>query len=60
MRARITALTLRVAAWAGGLVRSLPGVLGAGAVCVGLGLIYVPLGILAAGAFLLIIDRRVP
>lgn len=60
MRARMKALVLRGAAASGTLVRTLPGVLGATAICVGLGLIYTPLALLAAGAFLLIIDRRVP
>lgn len=60
MRARLAALALRFAGTAGSLVRSLPGVVGAVLVCVGLGLVYLPLAFLAAGAFLLIIDRRVP
>lgn len=60
MRARLNALVLRGATAAGSLVRTLPGVLGAGAICIGLGLIYTPLALLAAGVFLLIIDRRVP
>ncbi|WP_433382782.1 hypothetical protein [Streptosporangium sp. CA-115845] len=38
--------------------RWLPGLAGAACVCVGLALIYRPLGLLAAGAFLLLLDRR--
>lgn len=37
-----------------------PGVAGAVLVAVGLGLAWLPLGVVAAGAFLLLIDRRVP
>jgi hypothetical protein len=42
------------------LVRSLPGALGAVSICIGLGMTFRPLAFLAAGVFLLIIDRRVP
>lgn len=59
MRARLSALAVRLAGPAGRAARSLPGILGAILVCVGLGLIYVPLALLAAGAFLLLIDRQV-
>lgn len=45
---------------AGSAVRGLPGVLGAGMVCIGLALMYVPAAFVAAGAFLLLLDRRVP
>lgn len=44
---------------AGRAVRSLPGVLGAVLVCVGVGLVFLPAGIVAAGAFLLLVDRQV-
>lgn len=53
-------LTLRAAGAVGGLVRGAPGVLGAASICVGLGLVYLPLAFLAAGAFGLIVDRRMP
>lgn len=43
----------RLAAWA-------PGVSGAVLVSVGLGLVWFPLGLVAAGGFLLLLDRRVP
>lgn len=41
-------------------VRSVPGAGGAVAVSVGLGQIYHPLLWVAAGAFLLLLDRRLP
>lgn len=40
-------------------VRSLPGAVGALVACVGLGEIYHPLQWIAAGAFLLLLDRKV-
>lgn len=60
VRARLSAAVVAVAGLAGSLVRTLPGVLGATSIVLGLGLIYVPLAFLAAGVFLLVIDRRVP
>lgn len=44
---------------AGRSVRSLPGVLGAVLVCVGVGLVFLPAAFVVAGGFLLLIDRRV-
>lgn len=41
------------------LLRYVPAVLGAALVCVGLGLIFPPLAFIAAGGFLLMIDRRI-
>jgi hypothetical protein len=41
-------------------VRSVPGAAGAVAVCLGLGEVYGPLRWIAAGAFLLLLDRRIP
>lgn len=40
--------------------RTLPGLTGAGLVCYGAWLAWPPLGFLAAGAFLLLADRRLP
>jgi hypothetical protein len=40
------------------VARFIPGVLGAGLISVGLGLIYLPLAAITAGAFLLWIDWR--
>lgn len=60
MRKRLAALLERVAAPAGTAARTVPGVLGAVLVCVGAGLIYTPLAFLAAGVFLLLVDRRIP
>ena len=55
---------LRAAELAGDAVRGLgrtwPGIGGAACVCVGLGLMYVPLAFLAAGLFLLVLDNRRP
>jgi hypothetical protein len=39
--------------------RGLPGLAGAGLVCYGLWLAWAPLGFIAAGGFLLLLDRRV-
>lgn len=44
--------------WAGQVLRSVPGIVGAGLVAYGLGLVYWPLLFLAAGGFLLALDRR--
>lgn len=55
---------LTVAEAAGTAVRALrgtwAGLAGAACVCVGVGLVYVPAGLVAAGAFLLILDSRRP
>jgi hypothetical protein len=42
----------------GGRVKYVPGVLGALLVCVGLALLLPPLAVIAAGMFLLALDRR--
>lgn len=60
MGAAVRKLTLKAADVAGALVRGLPGMAGAACVCAGLGLIYMPAGVIAAGVFLLIIDYRRP
>jgi hypothetical protein len=44
----------------GSFMRTAPGVVGAAAIVIGAGLIYRPLAFLVGGAFMLIIDRRVP
>lgn len=44
----------RLASWG----RFAPGVAGAALVCAGLALIWVPLAVVAAGGFLLLLDRR--
>ena len=59
MLARLAALAVKLAPIAGRLTRTLPGIVGAALVCAGLAMIYVPLALLAAGAFLLLIDRQV-
>lgn len=57
-------IRLAFAAVAGRLVgaagRTLPGVAGSLLVCYGLWLAWAPLGFVAAGAFLLLLDRRIP
>lgn len=40
--------------------RTLPGAVGAAAICYGLGLVYTPLAFIAAGVFLIILDWRIP
>lgn len=44
----------------GSLMRTVPGLGGALIVCFGLGMAWKPLGFIAAGLFLLVIDRRSP
>jgi energy-converting hydrogenase Eha subunit G len=44
----------------GRILRTVPGVLGALLVSYGLFLAWLPLGVIAAGGFLLLVDRRVP
>lgn len=39
------------------VLRVVPGVAGAVLVSVGVGLVYLPAGLIAAGAFLLVLDR---
>jgi ABC-type transport system involved in multi-copper enzyme maturation permease subunit len=48
------------AAFAGTLVRTIPGAGGALCVCFGFGMIYKPLAIIGIGLVLLLIDRRIP
>lgn len=48
------------AAGMGRVLRTVPGVAGAVLVVVGFGLAWLPLGFLAAGAFLLLLDARIP
>ena len=64
MRAAIVrrwrALVIALAAPAGHTARVLPAVGGASLASVGFGLAWLPLGFIAAGAFLLLIDRRMP
>lgn len=45
---------------AGALIRWGPGVAGAALVCYGLGAAWEPLGWVAAGGFLLLLDRQTP
>ncbi|MFC7380884.1 hypothetical protein [Sphaerisporangium rhizosphaerae] len=55
---------LKLAELAGAVIRNargaLPGLAGATCVSVGLGMVFPPLGVIAAGVFLLIIDYRRP
>jgi hypothetical protein len=44
----------------GSLMRSAPGLAGAAMIVIGTGLIYRPAAFLIGGAFMLILDRRVP
>ncbi|MER6892015.1 hypothetical protein [Streptomyces halstedii] len=63
-RTRKTPRLVRAAELAGGALRALgqaaPGVAGAALVCAGLWQVWGPLGCIAAGAFLLMLDRRMP
>lgn len=61
--ARLRPAAGRAAELAGVLARRLtaaPGLAGAALVSIGLGQIYRPLLFIAAGAFLLLVDRRLP
>jgi hypothetical protein len=58
-RLRATVL-VRLAGVAGTVGRTAPGVLGPLLICAGLYLAWVPLGFVAAGAFLLLVDRQIP
>lgn len=40
-------------------MKFVPGILGALLVCAGLAWVFAPLGVVAAGAFLLLVDRRI-
>lgn len=60
MRRLLSRVTGSVADRTGRLLRSIPGVAGALLVSYGLYLAWLPLGFIAAGVFLLLIDRRVP
>jgi len=57
--AALTSATERLSTFAGRALRGAPGVLGAGAVSIGVGMIYAPAGVIAAGVFLLLIDRDI-
>lgn len=59
-RRRAHTASLTGARMLGGALRSAPGVVGASLVCAGLALAWVPLGLVAAGVFLLALDRRIP
>lgn len=59
-RKRWRAAAGRAAGAAGLCLRAAPGVLGAFLVAYGLWLVWVPLGFVALGAFLLLADRRMP
>jgi hypothetical protein len=60
MRRLFSQVTGYVAEKAGRLVRTVPGAAGALLVSYGLYRAWLPLGFIAAGGFLLLIDRRVP
>jgi hypothetical protein len=57
---RIAAVLGSATRYAGALARSGPGALGALLVSYGAHLAWHPLGFIAAGVFLLLLDRRVP
>lgn len=59
LRTSVARIAERHAATIGRLVRSLPGMLGAGVVSVGVGMAYAPAGVVVAGLFLLAIDRGI-
>lgn len=59
-RAAFTAAAGYLAARMGHILRTLPGMAGALLVSYGLYLAWLPLGFIAAGGFLLLLDRRVP
>lgn len=62
--ARRAARRARAAELAGAALRAAvlgtPGVAGAVLVCAGLWMVWQPLGLVAAGAFCLLLDRRMP
>lgn len=49
---------LKAAAWAGTAIRSIPGAAGALLICGGIYEIYRPAGIIAAGLFLIALDKQ--
>jgi hypothetical protein len=53
-------LTLRLASVMGLAARSVPGVLAAGLMCFGVGMIWFPLGVIAAALYLHAIDWKTP
>lgn len=57
-RIDVNRLAEQAGRWAGNLARSGPGLAGATFVCIGLAMIYHPAGLIGAGVFLLIVDRR--
>jgi hypothetical protein len=57
-RIDVNKLADRAGRWAGSLAKSLPGLAGATFFCIGLAMIYHPAGLIGAGVFLLIVDRR--
>jgi len=59
LRAIVRALALRLSLLGGYALRFGPGLIGAGLIAYGLGLIYGSLLYLAAGCWLLLIDRRI-
>lgn len=59
MRRLLSQVTGYAAERFGSVLRTLPGVLGALLISYGLYLAWLPLGFIAAGGFLLLIDRRV-
>jgi hypothetical protein len=59
-RALGSQLTMTSAELAGKTLRSLPGYLGAGAIVYGAGQVWPPLAWFVGGAFLMILDRRMP
>lgn len=60
LRSTWAGLVGEAAEFAGHAARSVPGIGGALLVAYGFGLAWRPLGFIALGAFLLLLDRRVP
>lgn len=58
-RLRISVLG-KLAEMAGAIGRTVPGVLGPLLICTGLYFAWMPLGLVAAGAFLMLVDRQIP
>lgn len=59
LRTSLAGLAERHAGTIGRLVRSVPGMLGAAVVSIGVAMIYAPAGVIVAGLFLLAIDRGI-
>lgn len=57
---RTVPLVTALAETAGRVVRTLPGLAGAGLLVLGFGLAWLPLGFMVGGVFLLLIDRKMP